>query len=62
MIWNVAGVIAELSTLYFLEPGDLIYTGTPSRVGPVEVGDVVVAGIDGLGTLTTRIGAPRASA
>ena len=59
MIWDVAGVIAELSTFFELEPGDLIYTGTPAGVGAVVVGDVVVAGIDGLGTLTTRIGPPR---
>ena len=55
MIWNVPGIIAELSTYFELRPGDLIYTGTPAGVGPVLPGDVVVAGIDGLGTLTHRI-------
>ncbi|HXQ64707.1 MAG TPA: fumarylacetoacetate hydrolase family protein [Steroidobacteraceae bacterium] len=57
MIWDVPGVIAELSTLFDLQPGDLIYTGTPAGVGPVSPGDVVVAGIDGLGTLTNTIAA-----
>ena len=58
MIWTVADVLAELSTLFDLEPGDLVYTGTPAGVGAVTTGDVVVAGIDGFGTLTTRIVAP----
>ncbi|MBS0374209.1 MAG: fumarylacetoacetate hydrolase family protein [Proteobacteria bacterium] len=62
MIWDVPGIIAELSTFFALRPGDLIYTGTPAGVGPVTPGDVVVAGIDGLGTLTHRIGAARAGA
>lgn len=55
MIWDVPGIIAELSTFFELRPGDLIYTGTPAGVGAVRPGDVVVAGIDGLGTLTNRI-------
>ena len=58
MIWTVADVLAELSTLFDLEPGDLVYTGTPAGVGPVRAGEVVVAGIDGLGTLTTTVVAP----
>ena len=59
MIWDVAGVLAELSRFFHLEPGDLVYTGTPAGVGAVRTGDIVVAGITGLGTLTTPIGAPR---
>lgn len=55
MIWDVPGIIAELSTYFVLRPGDLIYTGTPAGVGPVVPGDVVVAGIDGLGTLSNRV-------
>src|SRR5690606_30108488 len=38
LIWPVPDVIAFLSNLYQLEPGDLIYTGTPAGVGPVVVG------------------------
>jgi fumarylpyruvate hydrolase len=55
MIWDVAGIIAELSTYFELRPGDLIYTGTPAGVGAVRPGDIIVAGIDGLGTLTNRV-------
>lgn len=57
-IWPVADVIAHLSGLYRLEPGDLIYTGTPAGVGPVTTGDVLVATIDGLEALTITIGEP----
>lgn len=55
MIWSVAEIIAELSSLYELQPGDLIFTGTPAGVGPVQRGDSIVAGIDGLDTLRTTI-------
>lgn len=57
-IWPVADVIAHLSGLYRLEAGDLIYTGTPAGVGPVVPGDVLVATIGGLETLTITIGDP----
>ena len=55
MTWDVAGVLAELSTLFHLEAGDLVYTGTPAGVGAIVPGDVVIAGIDGLGTVTTTV-------
>jgi len=55
MIWSVPEIIVELSTLYELQPGDLIFTGTPAGVGPVQRGDSIVAGIDGLDTLRTTI-------
>lgn len=55
MIWSVAEIIAELSTLYELKPGDLIFTGTPAGVGPLQAGDRVEAGIDGLESLSIRI-------
>ena len=58
LIWSVPEVVAHLSTFYRLEPGDLIYTGTPAGVGPVVEGDVMVATIDGLGTLTATVGPP----
>lgn len=51
MIWSVPEVIAELSTYVELRPGDLIFTGTPSGVGPLERGDRVSAGIAGLSSL-----------
>ncbi len=57
MIWNVPQIISRLSAFFDLQPGDIILTGTPAGVGPVQPGDVLVGTIDGLGTLTTRIGA-----
>jgi fumarylpyruvate hydrolase len=40
-----------------LGPGDLIFTGTPAGVGPVQPGDLLECAIEGVATLTTRIGA-----
>lgn len=57
-IWAVADVIAHLSGLYRIEPGDLIFTGTPSGVGPVSPGDRLVASITGLPDLDVTIGEP----
>jgi fumarylpyruvate hydrolase len=56
LIWPVADVIAFLSRLWRLEPGDLIYTGTPAGVGPVVEGDVLVVSIEGLESTTISIG------
>ena len=55
MIWSVPEVIAELSTLFALEPGDLIFTGTPSGVGALQRGDRIEGGIDGLEVLRNTI-------
>ncbi|MBT5074879.1 MAG: fumarylacetoacetate hydrolase family protein [Kordiimonadaceae bacterium] len=55
MIAKVNQIISKLSELYVLKPGDLIYTGTPSGIGPVVPGDIMEAGIDGIDTLTTKI-------
>jgi fumarylpyruvate hydrolase len=55
LIWSVPEVIAELSTLFELQPGDLIYTGTPAGVGELKRGDRVEGGIDGLEELVTTI-------
>lgn len=55
MIWDVPEIIAELSTYFELRPGDLVFTGTPAGVGPVQRGDSLVGGIDGLDTLRTTI-------
>ncbi len=58
MIWSVPELIAELSKLYHLAPGDLIYTGTPAGVGPIAPGDTLVCNIDGLAELTLTIADP----
>ena len=55
MIWNVPEQIAYLSQYYTLEPGDIIFSGTPAGVGPVQPGDELHAGIDGVGELKVRI-------
>lgn len=56
MSWNVAELIAHLSTLYHLEPGDLVYTGTPAGVGPFVPGDILEGSIDGLAPITLTVG------
>lgn len=48
LVWSVPEIVAHLSTLYHLGPGDLIFTGTPAGVGPVVAGDMIEGGIDGL--------------
>jgi len=55
MIWPVADIVAVLSTLFKLAPGDLIYTGTPEGVGPIVSGDKIEAGIKGVGQLCISI-------
>jgi fumarylpyruvate hydrolase len=59
MIWSVPEIIAGLSRLVELKPGDLIYTGTPSGVGRLVPGDVVEIAIAGLGKLRNRIASGR---
>ncbi|SDI32329.1 fumarylacetoacetate hydrolase family protein [Lutimaribacter saemankumensis] len=57
LIWSVPEIIAHLSRFYHLQPGDLIYTGTPAGVGPVVAGDVIEGTIDGLAPVTLTLGA-----
>ncbi|WP_332876773.1 fumarylacetoacetate hydrolase family protein [Massilia sp. S19_KUP03_FR1] len=56
MIWSIPEVIAALSRLVTLAPGDLIYTGTPSGVGALNPGDVVSGGVDGVAEFTLTFG------
>jgi fumarylpyruvate hydrolase len=60
MIWSVAEQIARLSQLFELKAGDLIMSGTPENVGPVIVGDAMVAKIAGLPDLSLKIVKPAA--
>lgn len=55
LLFPVAEVIHWLSRYFELRAGDLIYTGTPAGVGPLRPGDLVEAGVDGVGTLCHRI-------
>jgi fumarylpyruvate hydrolase len=57
MIWDVPHVIAALSELYELKPGDLIFTGTPAGVGPINPGDRLEGGVEGLEVLRNTIAA-----
>jgi fumarylpyruvate hydrolase len=56
LIHNVAEVIAHLSSFYHLQPGDVIFTGTPEGVGPVTAGDRLDGSVAGVGTVSLTIG------
>jgi fumarylpyruvate hydrolase len=55
MVWSVAEIVAYLSRLVTLAPGDLIFTGTPDGVAAVVRGDMLEGAIAGVGTVRTRI-------
>ena len=55
LIWNIAETIEHLSAAWELQPGDLIYTGTPEGVGAVVTGDVLEGGVDGLGSIRLKL-------
>ena len=55
LIWNIAETIEHLSAAWELQPGDLIYTGTPEGVAAVVSGDTMVGGVAGLETLTVKV-------
>ncbi len=55
LLWSVPEIISHLSRLYTLQPGDLIYTGTPAGVGPVKPGDSLRGGVDGVDEIRLEI-------
>ena len=55
LIWNIREIIADLSLFYHLQPGDLIYTGTPEGVGAVVRGDTLEGGVGGLTPLRLTV-------
>jgi fumarylpyruvate hydrolase len=55
LIHPVPALIADLSKFYHLQPGDLIYTGTPEGVGAVQSGDAIEGSIEGVGDISLRI-------
>ncbi|MFY7872257.1 MAG: fumarylacetoacetate hydrolase family protein [Limnohabitans sp.] len=57
LIWNIREIIADLSTYYHLQPGDLIYTGTPEGVGAVVPGDRITGRVEGVAEVALDIGA-----
>jgi fumarylpyruvate hydrolase len=55
MIWKTPEIIAKLSTYFTLAPGDVIMTGTPAGVGPVQRGGRIECGIEGVADLSLSI-------
>jgi fumarylpyruvate hydrolase len=55
MIWNLRDAIADLSTLFTLAPGDLLFTGTPAGVGAVEKGDTLTGGVEGVADIKITV-------
>jgi fumarylpyruvate hydrolase len=55
LIWNIAEIIAHVSTAWELQPGDLIYTGTPEGVAAVVPGDTLLGGVSGLQSITLQV-------
>jgi 2-keto-4-pentenoate hydratase/2-oxohepta-3-ene-1,7-dioic acid hydratase in catechol pathway len=55
MIFDVPTLVAHVSSVMTLLPGDVILTGTPEGVGPMDVGDEVEVSISGIGTLTNKV-------
>jgi len=56
LIWSIRELIADLSTYYHLQPGDLIYTGTPEGVGAVVPGDRIDGRVAGVGEIVLHVG------
>jgi fumarylpyruvate hydrolase len=56
LLWNIREIIEDLSLYYHLQPGDIIYTGTPEGVGPVVAGDQLVGRVEGVGEISLTIG------
>ena len=56
LIWNIPELIADLSLFYHLQPGDLIFTGTPEGVGPVVAGERIDGRIEGVGSIVLHVG------
>lgn len=58
LIWSIREIIADLSQFYHLQPGDLIYTGTPEGVGAVSPGDRLCGEVEGVGSVALTIARP----
>lgn len=57
LIWDIREIIADLSLFYHLQPGDLIYTGTPEGVGAVLPGDRIAGSVEGVGSVALTVDA-----
>jgi fumarylpyruvate hydrolase len=58
LIWSIPELIADLSSFYHLQPGDLIFTGTPEGVGALQPGDRIDGSIEGVGAIALHVGRP----
>lgn len=56
LIWSIPELIADLSQYYHLQPGDLVFTGTPEGVGPVLAGQRIDGEIEGVGSIVLHVG------
>ncbi|MBL0090637.1 MAG: fumarylacetoacetate hydrolase family protein [Ideonella sp.] len=56
LIWDLREIIADLSLFYHLQPGDIIFTGTPEGVGAVQPGDRITGHVAGVGEIALQIG------
>jgi fumarylpyruvate hydrolase len=56
LIWNIPELLADLSKFYHLLPGDLIFTGTPEGVGPLQPGDRIEGRVEGVGSIVLNVG------
>ena len=56
LIWNIPELISDLSKFYHLQPGDLIFTGTPEGVGPVVAGERIDGSVEGVGSIVLHVG------
>lgn len=58
LVWSVPELLSDLSHYYHLQPGDVIYTGTPAGVGAVEPGSRLCGGVDGLAEVELTVASP----
>jgi len=58
LIWNIRELVVDLSKFYHLQPGDLIFTGTPEGVGALVASDRIEGRVEGVGEISLTIGAP----
>ena len=56
LLWPDAALVVMLSRSVTLAPGDLIYTGTPAGVGPLQAHDLVRGGVEGIGQFSMTVG------
>ena len=56
LIWNIPELLADLSKFYHLLPGDLIFTGTPEGVSPLQPGDRIEGSVAGVGSIVLNVG------